>query len=145
MRIVWTPEDGGEPREYSFKPETLRSVVAEAIELEGGPAWETWPEWRRLFIKGHARAQRAGLWQARREAGEPNLAFHQVDVRAGDIWVGYDDDDRADAVRRVKEATDLDEATKADIIASLGGDPGADADPLPESSEPSGSPAVKEG
>jgi hypothetical protein len=127
VRLIHTPPEG-ERREYVFKPNETLSPDAEAIELVGGEAWETWDEYVRLFNRGHRRALRAALWIARRRAGEDRLRFADLVLRADEVHIDYDDDELKVMREKIRSDTDLADDVRAALLQSLGGDGSADVE-----------------
>lgn len=127
MRVIWTPP-GEERREYVFAPNETLSPDAEAIELVGGEAWETWDEFTRLFQRGHRRALRAALWICRRRADEPALRFTDLRLRADEVHIDYDDDELKAMRQRVRADDNYSDEVRAALLAALGGDQPGDTE-----------------
>jgi hypothetical protein len=137
VRLVWTPEEG-EKREFSFRPNKLMSVEAELIESLGGEAWETFDEFGRLFMKGNRRAYRAALFVLLKRT-EPGRKFRDLNLRADEIAVDYEDDELAQILARVELDDDIDPEQRELLIASLGEQASV---PKAQPSEPSQSETV---
>lgn len=147
MRLIWTPPEG-ETREFLFRPNETLSPDAEAIELVGGEAWETWDGFVRLFHRGHRRALRAALWICRRRADEPHLRFAALVLRADEVKIDYDEDELKAMRAKTRADPDLDPETRAALLEAFGGDQPDDeeeaaAPKAPPSEPPSEPPATE--
>lgn len=136
MILRWMPPEGPE-REWTFSPLDLESHESEAIELVGGPWWETYDQFGRLFMKGSTRAHRAMVWvMLRRE--DPRLQFDEVSIRAGSVSCDFDPLELS-AIRAGVEANpDLDVDEKTFLLAAL------DRGEVPEEAAPNPSPVPAE-
>jgi hypothetical protein len=119
MRLIWTPEDGGEKREYSFRPLKLLSPEAEAIEEVGGRAWETFDEFGRLFMLGNRKALRAALWVMRKRE-EPRLRFQDLSLRVDEVATEYDDDEKQQMRDGITQNETLDPEQRQMLIELYG-------------------------
>lgn len=143
MKLIYTPV-GGEEREFSFKPEEMLSIDAEAIEDVGGETWGNFREFCEALTEWKLKAKRAALWiMLRRE--KPRLRFVELVVGINEIVLQWDDDEIARFQERADESDDSDE--KAALLALLDDlgkarssttseEPSADADtisPTPDS------------
>lgn len=90
MKITYTPE-GGERREWTYKPTKMMSLDAEAIERVTG--W-TYQEFGEKFMSGSALAQHALLWILLRKDNR-GLKFSDVRFQMDEIDLDFDAEERA--------------------------------------------------
>jgi hypothetical protein len=120
------PNDLGE-RVFSFKPNKLLSVEAEAIE--DATDW-TFEEFGRKFMSGSMKAKRAALWiLLRREFA--GLKFRDLSFTPEEVAVDFDDEETAALRQALADDPDLDDEERAEILAVLG-EPDDDEDAAPK-------------
>jgi hypothetical protein len=113
--LIYTPE-GGERREFSFKPLELMSVDIEAIEDVGGETWGNFGQFCEALGNWKMRAKRAALWVNLRHE-QPRLRFPELVVRADELVLEWDDDEIAKFQAAAAESEDSDE--KVELLALL--------------------------
>lgn len=120
MKVYYEPK-GASLREFAFKPLGLMSYDAEAIEEVGGDTWDNYDGFLAALQKGRIRALRAILWlNLRRE--KPGMSFSELVVQIGELRYGPDEEEIAEAKKRIMEDPDLSEKDRAEILAELGKD-----------------------
>jgi hypothetical protein len=117
VRLIWTPEDG-ERREWSFRPMQLMTEDVEDIEVVGGRAWQSYDEFGELFMKGNRRAHRAALWVLLRRE-RPTLEFHNLQLRADEVQVDFEEDEAAALRDQLRENPSLDPVQRDFLLAAL--------------------------
>ena len=119
------PHDLGE-RRFTFKPNKLMSVEAEAIE--DATDW-TFTEFGEKFLKGSMKAKRAALWVLlKREF--PALKFRDLSFSPEEIEVDFDEDEAAAIREALADDPDVDEEQRAAVLAIIG-DGETPKDPTP--------------
>lgn len=130
MKISYTPE-GGERREWTYKPNKMLSIDAEAIERVTG--W-TFQEFGEKFMAGSALAQHALLWILLRKDNR-GLKFSEVRFAMDEFDMDFDAEERA-AMREVLEndGAELDDDERAQLEKYLAEEEIEVADPTPTAS-----------
>lgn len=139
MRIRYAPEDADE-HVFSFKPRQLFSFDSEAIEEVGGNLWTNWDEFLAALADTKGRALRAVLWHERKKS-KPDLPFHEVIVRPGEIS-GYYDDEEVAELQEMAADPDTPEGIRQGILAALGKGPAEDSSVNSDSDTASTSPTT---
>jgi|SRR5215218_5158419 len=85
IRLTYAPENDA-PQSWDWDLEDADNLEAEAIELVGGEAWDSYGYWFVLMGRGNMRAIRALLWVLLRR-NHPDLDFNQVRFRTTEIAV----------------------------------------------------------
>lgn len=117
MLITYTPA-GAEPREWTFRPLDITSREAELVEDYLGL---TFAQWSARFYAGSVKARRAALWLLLRRE-QPNLHLDDVEFRMTELRVGYDGSENAELRRQVQDDPDLDDETRARLLAQIPAD-----------------------
>jgi hypothetical protein len=112
--IKWSPE-GGEAKEYTFKPGKLTSAEAEAIESVTD--W-TYADFGERLLNGSKLALRVALWIVRKRE-EPDLRFSKVGFLMDEVTLGMDDEERQDIRDWLTKNPDADEDERAAAAALL--------------------------
>lgn len=115
MHITYRPA-AGEPHQWSFVPREMSSLEAEDVEDATGWAF---PVFQAQFYAGRTRARRAALWVLLRRE-QPDLRFGDVQFAMTELGFHWDGGTESSELRRqVESDPDLDEATRARLLAEL--------------------------
>lgn len=114
MIFTYTPA-GAEPREWQFRPLDVTSREAELVEDYVGL---TFAQWSARFYAGSIKARRAALWLLLRRE-DPNLGLDDVEFRMTELRCVYDGSEDAELRRQVQDDPELDEVTRARLLAQL--------------------------
>jgi hypothetical protein len=91
VKIIYSPKDG-ERREFTFTPDDLGPMEAEAVEEAGGVQWRTYGQWIQLLMDGGARAWRVVLWVLLRRT-DPKLDLNEVQPTFQEVSYIYDENE----------------------------------------------------
>lgn len=125
MLIIYTPE-GGERREWEYKPMKLRSNEAEAIERHTGWAYQEFGE---QFMQGSVMARHALLFVLMRRTN-PTLKYGDVSFALDEFDIDLDPTERAATIEALQEkGDDLTEEQREALQELIDTSSTEDADP----------------